>query len=367
LSLSNLRPAGELSEELVLLCVSLVATMSVLGGSIDELDVKLLCLPGLGAWHERLAESDWSLAGTSHAALKEDEVFFDCAVMREATHRSDVLVDGISIAHGVVGDSADLAGSDAVDFLVELGSRVVTLLTTAGNSPLDGGGMPRSDTGDFAEASMRLTVEPGASEPLDGANCALTAGDANGVDDVVHVEDIADAEFLLELAIAPIDLLSDAAAVDLDLQDVGLVLAEVELADLGGAEDAHDRAVLLDAGEVAGDRLLGVRLVLVGVLGEGLLLCVSPVLVHAAFHLGIQVCSPDSGEGAEATRSLNVTDQADDLHWRALQNSDGMDNVLLDHLLAFTSLLVLHNVSHACLVAHESSEVDGAGSVITRE
>merc|ERR1719469_1608710 len=61
----------------------------------------------------------------------------------DATDGGDVLVDGISVAHGVVGASVDGTGSNAVDLLMDLGTGMVTLLSTTSNSPLDCGWMPR--------------------------------------------------------------------------------------------------------------------------------------------------------------------------------------------------------------------------------
>jgi len=87
---------------------------------------------------------------------------------------------------------------------------------------------------------------------------------------------------------------------------VGLLLLEGRLADLGVRQDADDRAVLLDALELAGDGGAAVLGVLLGVLGEGLLLALVPVLVEAALDLVAEMLSPDGGQGAQATGSLDV-------------------------------------------------------------
>lgn len=361
--------AGEFTHEFVLLSISLEATVSVLGGCVDEFDIEFLGHPGLGAWEESLANDDWSLAGTDNATLDQEEVFVDGTVVREATHGSDVLLNGIIFAHGVVGGSGRSTGSNSVDLFVDLSSGVVTLLTTAGNRPLDGRRMPGSNTSDLTETSMRLTVKTRDTESLDGTNHSLTAGNTNGVDNLILVEDVTDLEFLLEFAISEVDLVSDGASVNLDLHDVGLALAELQLANLGGAESSHDSAVFLNAGKITGDGVLVAfsELVTFRVLGESLLFGGHPVLVHAPLDGFIEVGSPDGRESSETTGSLNITDKADNSHGWALNNSACVHDILLDHFLTLTTFLVLNDVGHASLVTHEGGETNWSGGIITGE
>jgi hypothetical protein len=71
---------------------------------------------------------------------------------------------------------------------------------------------------------------------------------------------------------------------------------------------------------------------LLGVVSKGLLLAAVPVLVEPALDRIREVRSPDGSEGAEAARSLNVSDDTDDDEWRGLDDSDGLDNFTFVHL-----------------------------------
>ena len=367
-SLSSL--GSERSKDLVLLVGGLEATVADLGGRVDEFDIDLLGLPRLDSGEDGLSEGHGSLLGADDTTLDENEVLVDLTVVGEATERGDVLDDGVGLSGGVVVDTSDGTGTDAVDLLVHLSSGVVTLLTATRHRPLDGGRMPGTDTSDLAATSVRLALETLDIESLDDTLGTETLGDTDHIDALALLEDAADAHLLLEVAVGPLHLVGDAATVDLDLTDVSLVLAEAELADLGSAKDADDRGVLGDASDIAGNvgLVLLVGLVLaVDVLGEALALGGSPVLVEAALHIRVEVLGPDGGEGAETTDGLDVADEADDLHGGALDNGGGVHDVLLDGLLTLTALLVLDDVGHASLVADEGGKVDGLGGVVAGE
>jgi len=73
---------------------------------------------------------------------------------------------------------------------------------------------------------------------------------------------------------------------------------------------------------------------LLGVVSKCLLLAAVPVLIEPALDLIGEVRSPDSGEGAETARGLDVTDETDDNERGSLDDSDRLDNLTLVHLCA---------------------------------
>jgi len=360
---------GEWSEDLVLLAGGLEATVTDLGGRVDEFDIDLLGLPGLDGGEDALSESDRSLPGAHDTTLDQNEVLVNFTVMREATHWRDVLDHSVGLSRRVVLDTADSTGTNPVDLVVDLGTGVVTQLTASGDRPLDGARMPSTNTGDLSETSMCLTVKTADIESLDDTGHTLAARDTDSIDALAHLEDLTDANLLLEFALGPVDLLGDGATVNLDLHDVSLVLTESKLADLSGADDTDNRGVLLDSLEISGVVRLG-RLVLVlavDILGECLLLGQVPVFVEAALDIVVQVLGPDGAESAETAGGWHVADQSNDLHGGALDDRHGVDDILLDGLLTFTSLLILDDVGHASLVAHEGGQVDWLAGVVAGE
>lgn len=195
--------------------------------------------------------------------------------------------------------------------MVARGTVVVTHLTGTGNSPLDVTRVPSTDTSNLTQTLVSLTGQllgaPTAGDTLE----TVTLGDGNDIDHLVLLEDTVDLNGLLEQVAGKVNLVGNGATVDLNLHQVGLLLLERGLADLGVGEDTDDGAVLLDALELTGDGGTVLLSVLLGVLGEGLLLALVPVLVEAALDLVAQVLSPDSGERAETTGGLDVTDNTD--------------------------------------------------------
>lgn len=185
---------------------------------------------------------------------------------------------------------------------------VVSVLTSTGNSPLDVVRVPSTNTGDLTQTLVGLTGKLGGTPTGSDTGETVTLGDGDDINHLVLLEDAVNVDGLLEQVAGEVNLVGDGATVDLDLHKVGLLLLDGGLADLGVGKDTDDSAVLLDALKLAGDGGTGALGVLLGVLGESLLLGLVPVLVEATLDLVAQVLSPDSGERAETTGSLDVTD-----------------------------------------------------------
>lgn len=225
--------------------------------------------------------------------------------------RSDLLLGDINVSGGVV---VSITLTDSVNLVVDRGTVVVTLLTGTGNSPLDVGRMPSTDTSNLSETLVSLTGKL-LGAPTGGNTAeSVTLGDGDNVNDLILLEDGVDGDGLLEEVLAEVDLLGDGATVDLDLHKVGLLLLEGGLADLGVSQDTDDGAVLLDALELAVDGGTAVVGVLLGVLGESLLLALVPVLVESALDFVGQVLGPHGGEGSQTTGSLDVSHKTNNDH-----------------------------------------------------
>jgi len=141
------------AQEFLLLVDGLEASMAVLGGSIDELEVEWLVVRAACRRDERLAEGDGALAGTSNAAFDHDPVLVDLAVVRKSTNRGDALLGEISLSGSRFGITLL---SNAEDPLVDLSTVMVSLLTSTSNGGGDTGRMPRSNASNLAKSTMSL-------------------------------------------------------------------------------------------------------------------------------------------------------------------------------------------------------------------
>ena len=149
------------THEGALLGGGLELSVTHLAGSIDEVKVDLLQGRALGLQDQGFPEDENPVSGTSAGALDHDEVIVDLTIVGETSHGGDGLLCKIVIGGTAVLDQLSVlgldGGTDTVDFLVDLGTVMVTLLTSTGNRVLDSAGMPSTNTGDLTQTLVGLT------------------------------------------------------------------------------------------------------------------------------------------------------------------------------------------------------------------
>lgn len=177
-------------------------------------------------------------------------------------------------------------------------------------------------------------------------------------------EDFINSDFLFEVLSGEVDLLGNGASVDLDFEDVSLLLSEVKEIELGVSDDSDDLAVFLDSIQLSSDGLFVFPLL--GILGEGLLLGVNPVLIESSLEFSGQVLGPDGGEGSETSGGFNISDDTSDNDGRSFEDGDGLDDFLLVELRS-GSFDFSEDVGHTSLEDGESSQVDWLGFIVSGE
>jgi len=249
-----------------------------LTGSIDELEVDLFEGGSANLRNQRFSEDKDSLLGTNTATLDQDEVFSDNTVVGETTKGSDGFFSQIGGSGGVVSTTfVSNTNTDSVDFLVHFSSVMITELTGSGDGESNSGRMPGTDTSDLSETSMGLSGESLSTESGGDTFVTLTLSNTENVNHFVVFEDAVDSDFLFEVGSGEVDLLGNSTSVNLDFEDVSLLLSEVEFIQLGVDDNSNDLAVFLDSVKLSTDVLFISPLL--GILGEGLLLGVHPVLI----------------------------------------------------------------------------------------
>lgn len=346
----------------MLLSRGLESTLTELGGSVDPLELNLLEGSSGGVNLEGLSEGNNSLLDTGDGTLEDDKVVLDLTVSDETTHGGDGLLGAVKLSGTV---RLVVTTADSVDLVVDGSSVVVTVLTGTGNSPLNVGRMPSTDTGDLSQTTMSLSGKSGGTPSVGNTLVTVTLGDGNDIDVLVLLENRGDIDGLLKVLLSESNLVINGTTVDLDLSKVSLLLAEGSLADLGVGKNTDDSGVLSDSLELTLDGGTALS-VLLGVLGESLLLGLVPVLVESSLDFVRKVLGPDGGQGAETTGSLNVTNNTDNNERRSVDNGDGLNNLTLVHLGA-TSVKITDSGGHTSLVTEEGGQTNGLGLVISGE
>ncbi|KAF4354120.1 hypothetical protein G4B88_017005 [Cannabis sativa] len=204
----------------------------------------------------------------------------------------------VKLSGSSVGLLSNLA--ELVDLLVHLGTVMVSILSSPSNCEGHSGWMPGTNTSNLPKTPVSLTRKTGNSPPGNNTFVTLTLGHTNDVNHLILLEDSINRDLLLEETISKVHLLGNGTTIDLNLHKLSL--------------NAF---------------LSFFVFVLLGVLGEGLLLGLAPVLVEPPLHLLAQMLSPDGVQGTKTTWSLHVTNNTNNNHWGCLNNSHSFTCLLL--------------------------------------
>jgi len=338
----------------MLLLLGLEASVTELRRGIDPFEVDLFGGPSRGLWVHGLAESQDTLLDTWTRSLDHDPVVLNLTISDESTQWCNSLLGKIELSSSV---SSIITLANSVHLVITRGTMMVTILTGTSNSPLDVRRMPGTNTGNLTETLVCLSGQLLGSPSRSNTRETMTLGDTDNINHLVLLEDGVDWNWLLEETLSEVDLVGDRTTVDLDFHEVGLLLLEWCLADLGVGENTDDSAVLLDTLELVGNGGTVVVGVLLGVLGESLLLGSVPILVESALDFVAEMLSPNGGEGAETAGGFDVTDDTDSNHWWGFNDCDGLDNLTLVHLSTWT-VQITNNRGHSGLVTEGSSQMD---------
>merc|ERR1719354_318795 len=285
--------------------------MTLLGGGVDKLEVDLLCETLAGQSNQWLSESQNLPSGSKTSSLDHQEILLHLAVAGEAAHGVDGLIGQIIICSTVVLDQLAVfnleALSGSVDLLVNLGTVMVTLLTSSGNGELDSAGMPCSNTGNLTQTLMGLAGQ------LLGVP---SAGYTNDVQTLVLGKDLSDWDFLLKMLSSPVNLIGNGTTIQLDFHNMSLPLPLVQNFHLGMDNNSDGISMLLQQVQILLDLLLA-KLIspLSAHLGERPLGGFVPTLDVSPLDLFADVLSKNSLKGLRTSRSLDITNNSNYNNW----------------------------------------------------
>lgn len=248
------------------------------------MNFKLILFHGVSSslGDNRLSQKDDSLLGSNTSSLDHDEIVVNDTIMRESSHRSDILLSKIIEGRSIVFNSINGSFSHSVDLLVEFSSVMETEITSSGDSPSYSSWMPRSDTSDSSVTSMGFLGKMLDSVSLDNTLGSFSLGDSHDIHVLILLENTVDGDFLFEQSSGEINLLGYISSIDLDFHDVVLLLSKVQFVHLGGSNHSDNSGVLSNSVKFHIDGFVLFVLMFLRVFGESFLLAAHPILIESS-------------------------------------------------------------------------------------
>jgi hypothetical protein len=130
--------------------------VSNLGTGVNVLKSDFLKSSSIDLGDNRFPQETDSLLRANTTSSDHNEVILDNTIMRESTHRSDILLSQIRESRGIVLNTTGSRLSYSVNLLVQFSSVMETEITSSGDSPPYSSWMPRSNTTNSSVTSMSL-------------------------------------------------------------------------------------------------------------------------------------------------------------------------------------------------------------------
>ena len=172
-------------------------------------------------------------------------------VVWETTHWSNVFLNCISFSCCVISNSSNCTSTKTIDLFVNFGTRVVALLTSTGNCPLNSCWMPSSNTSNLSKTSVSLSSQLFGTKSLDDTLSSFTFSNTNGINTLVAFENFTNGNLLFKLGPGPFNFLLNITTINLNFHNLGLVLSLLDLANLSGCKHTDNGAVLLYTSKIS--------------------------------------------------------------------------------------------------------------------
>lgn len=224
--------------------------------------------------------------------------------------------------------------------------------------------MPSSDTSYSSPSSMCLLLQMFDTISLDHTSNSLSFCHTNHVDVLILLEHLIDSNFLLQQSLGIIHLLFNCSTINLDFEDVILLLSEVQFVHLGVGNNSHYLTIFDDSLQLNLDVLA--ILVLLGMLSEGLLLWVHPILVESSQGVLSQLAGPHCGQSSQTSGGFDVTHNTHNGDGRSLHNGDWLNDLLAIQFWSW-SVHGTQDVGHTCLKSGKGSQMHRLSSIVLRE
>mmetsp|Transcript_3561 Transcript_3561/g.4848 ORF Transcript_3561/g.4848 Transcript_3561/m.4848 type:complete len:304 (-) Transcript_3561:223-1134(-) len=303
--------------------------MTKLTRSIDKLKFNLLKMLPAAVIHETLTHNQSSLLHSNNGALHHNPVIANLTIMNKSTHRRNALFCQIGSRHTTLLISGF---TNTVHFLIHLRTMKVSILTSTWNGITHTSRMPRTNTGDLTQTTMRLTRQPGNTPTCRHTFITTTLGHSNHINILILRKHTIHSNLLLKQSLGKLNFSSRIrSTIHLNLHDMGLLHPRVtQLLRLRMSNDTNHTAKLPNTTQLRLN-ILRTILILRRILHIRLLLTRIPIPVTTPLKLITQMLGKHSRQRTQSTWSLHISNNTHNDHRRSLNHTDGIHDLTFVH------------------------------------